>query len=133
MDRMGVTTLMAPRIIWYTEAGTIVRAMNMRVLPAKSQEAGIAMRRGLGFILSCLSSAIAVPAGTQTGDSYAQACNGVPANIQCEFFNNGDSTDMSDDKLSSLDSLSDEEKKRIEQKFLPSDLFSSDDEVQEQQ
>ena len=52
MESIGVTTLMKPRIIWYTEAGTMVRPMNMSVDAAKSNEAGIAMRSGLGFIFS---------------------------------------------------------------------------------
>lgn len=52
IDRNGQTTLRKPLIIWYTEAGTMVRAMNIRVLAQKSIEAGIAKIKGLGFILS---------------------------------------------------------------------------------
>ena len=74
IERMGVTTLMNPRIIWYTEAGTIVRAMNMRVEPAKSHEAGIARRKGLGFIFSIFCSACCVP-----GESNCLAFSGLAA------------------------------------------------------
>ena len=53
IDMNGVTTLMKPRIIWYTEAGVIVSAMNISVLAVKSKAAGMAKLSGLQFIFNC--------------------------------------------------------------------------------
>jgi len=48
----AVMTTMKPRIIWYTLAAHIVRAMNIRVEPQMSKHAGIAINKGLILILS---------------------------------------------------------------------------------
>ena len=54
-------TVTKPRIIWYTDAGVMVSAMNMRDDAVKSKAAGMASKSGLGFILSCFESAYAAP------------------------------------------------------------------------
>ena len=46
-DNKAVMTTIIPRIIWYTAAGTIVKATNIREEPQKSQLAGIASQSGL--------------------------------------------------------------------------------------
>lgn len=50
IDRRAVITTIMPRIIWYTEGGTMVRAMNIRVDAQKSQDAGSASQSGLIFV-----------------------------------------------------------------------------------
>lgn len=46
MERKAVITTIIPRIIWYTEGGTIVSAINIKVDAQKSHEAGIANQAG---------------------------------------------------------------------------------------
>ena len=50
----------------------------------------VAAINGFGLGTFSPASATVVPADSQSGDTYAQACNSVAANIQCEFFNQGD-------------------------------------------
>ena len=50
----------------------------------------VAAINGVGLGTFSPASATVVPADSQSGDTYAQACNSVAANIQCEFFNQGD-------------------------------------------
>lgn len=49
-EKRAVITTIIPLIIQQTEAGTIVKATNMREDPMKSQEAGMAINRGLMLV-----------------------------------------------------------------------------------
>lgn len=52
MDSIAVMNTIIPLIIWYTEAATIVRAMNIRVDAQMSQHAGMANSKGLIDVLN---------------------------------------------------------------------------------
>jgi hypothetical protein len=58
MDIKAVITVTKPRIIWYTDAGVMVKAINISEEAVKSNAAGMASRRGLGFIFNYFWSAI---------------------------------------------------------------------------
>lgn len=49
----------------------------------------VAAMNGVGLGPFSPASAAAIPTGDTGGGSFATACNSVPSNVQCEFFNGG--------------------------------------------